>query len=98
MTNTKTTQYAKTSTHQWSFGGRIGKPMIAKRSQKPIEICRHCIDDDFETNYFDDDNWSKFNTDYCITHCNNNFVPKYLPEEQVIKYLKAKFKGKSNEM
>jgi hypothetical protein len=61
-----------------------------KDRSKPIEICRHCIDDDWMDQFYAENDWENFNAEYCVTKCNNNFVPKYLPKEQVIKYLRTK--------
>ena len=55
-----------------------------------IEICRNCIDNGLDTTHYKDNDWESFNTKYCVTDCNNNLVPKYIPKEQVIKYLKRK--------
>jgi hypothetical protein len=60
------------------------------KGMKPIDLCRHCVDDDFEKQWFEDDDYQNFNAKYCVTDCYNNYVPKHLPVEQVIKYLKWK--------
>ena len=64
--------------------------IMAPKKQKPIDICRHCIDNDIDPTLFKDNNWEKFNTIFCVTECDNSFIPKYLPKEQVIKYIKSK--------
>jgi hypothetical protein len=56
----------------------------------PIELCRHCIDDTRELIPFEEGNHIEYTTSYCVTICSNNFVPKHIPPEQVIKYLKGK--------
>lgn len=57
--------------------------------QEPVDICRNCVANDSKEE-FEDNNWEDFHAEYCVTHCDNNFVPKHLPKEQVIKYLKRK--------
>jgi hypothetical protein len=52
------------------------------------EVCAICIEGDIEPENYINDNNNQFNSKYCVTECSNNLVPKYLPEEQVIKYLK----------
>lgn len=66
-----------------------------KNGLKPIDLCRHCVDDDWDNQWFENDDYKEFNARYCVTECNNNYVPKYLPQEQVIKYLKANGKRKT---
>jgi plasmid rolling circle replication initiator protein Rep len=58
------------------------------KHKSPIEKCKICIEDSRDIFYYEEDNWKQFHTEFCVTQCDNTFVPKYLPKEQVIKYLK----------
>jgi hypothetical protein len=55
-----------------------------------VDVCKNCIGDDLDTAWFRENNWEDFNAEYCVTKCDNNFIPKHIPKEQVIKYLKGK--------
>ena len=72
----------------------LSKDQIRDSKIESLAICEKCVRDDFSDSYYIDDKWDEFNANYCITECDNSYVPKYLPKEQVIKYLKIHIKPK----